>query len=213
MQGDFSSYTDQIIQFVKAKGRSGRAIFNLDQCGYDGVPFERIRAIFSELPNAEVILTFAADFLIDYLREERPNRRLKCMPDLDLDAMASSVEQIDPEWRRLIQLELHQEVLKASGALLHALLHPVRGLPQGSVAPPPLGTSSGKGRDDRRSLGTAQLVAHYGGPGLKMLGYVPKQDVAVTAVPISRASTSTTRRRLDRRRPCSRAPASHLRTS
>ncbi|WP_165073521.1 three-Cys-motif partner protein TcmP [Paludisphaera rhizosphaerae] len=184
MQGDFSGHADAIIKFVKEKSRSGRVIFNLDQCGYDEVPFERIRAIFRELPNAEVILTFAADFLIDYLREGRPNRRLKCMPNLDVDAMASSVDKSDPMWRRLIQLELHQEVLRASGAafftpffirskdahrdlwLLHLSGHP-------------------RARDVMTSVHWERhnSVAHFGGAGLKMLGYDPELDVLATGQP------------------------------
>ena len=36
---DFASHSARIIDFVTAKSRSGRAIFVLDQCGYDKVPF------------------------------------------------------------------------------------------------------------------------------------------------------------------------------
>ena len=66
---DFAAHSTRIIEFVTEKSRSGRAIFVLDQCGYDKVPFACIREIMRSIPNAEIILTFAADFLIDYLRE------------------------------------------------------------------------------------------------------------------------------------------------
>uniref|UniRef100_UPI00196AEB0F three-Cys-motif partner protein TcmP n=1 Tax=Aquisphaera insulae TaxID=2712864 RepID=UPI00196AEB0F len=180
-QGDFSSHAARIIQFVKDKSPSGRAIFNLDQCGYDAVPFEQIRAIFSALPKAEVILTFAADFLIDYLREGRPNRRLKCMPDLDVDALASTVDRSDPRWRRLIQLELHQEVLKASGATFYTPF-----FIRSTDSHRDLWILHLSGHHRARDVMTGvhwerhNSVAHYGGAGLKMLGYDPEQDVVVT---------------------------------
>jgi three-Cys-motif partner protein len=70
---DFAAQTDRLIEFVSEKGRAARSIFVLDQCGYDKVPFSCVRKIMGSLRNAEVILTFAADFLIDYLQERRPN--------------------------------------------------------------------------------------------------------------------------------------------
>ena len=115
---DFASHANRIIEFVTTKSPSGRAIFVLDQCGYDKVPFACIRNIKCVLRslNAEIILTFAADFLIDYLREERPNRRLTSIPELDLDAMASKFDRTDPRWRTLIQFELHSEVQRSAAA-------------------------------------------------------------------------------------------------
>jgi three-Cys-motif partner protein len=83
----FAAHSARIIEFVNEKSRSGRAIFVLDQCGYDKVPFACIRNIMHSIPNAEIILTFAADFLIDYLREGLPNRQLRSLPELDLDIM------------------------------------------------------------------------------------------------------------------------------
>ena len=62
-----------IIEFVANKSRfAARRSSCLDQCGYDKVPFACIREIMRSIPNAEIILTFAADFLIDYLCERKP---------------------------------------------------------------------------------------------------------------------------------------------
>src|SRR5262249_54110516 len=58
---NFVSHSARIIEFVTNKSPSGRAIFVLDQCGYDKVPFACIREIMQSVPNAEIILTFAAD--------------------------------------------------------------------------------------------------------------------------------------------------------
>lgn len=47
--------------------RSGRAIFLLDQTGFSQVELALVSRIFDELPAAEVILTFAADALVNHL--------------------------------------------------------------------------------------------------------------------------------------------------
>jgi three-Cys-motif partner protein len=69
IQGEFTAQVSEIMAFVKKRGRADRAIFVLDQFGYTDVPLPTIRSILATLDNAEVILTFATDFLIDYLNE------------------------------------------------------------------------------------------------------------------------------------------------
>ena len=156
---DFASHSSRIIEFVTTKSRSGRALFVLDQCGYDKVPFACIREIMQAVPNAEIILTFAADFLIDYLCEARPNRHLKSIPELDLDDLASRYDKSDPRWRSLIQLELHSEVQRAASAqVLHPILHPFGGFAPRSLARPSVAASQGPGRDDGGSLGSAEQL-------------------------------------------------------
>lgn len=60
----FETIAKEIVQTIKQRQpRSGRSLFLLDQTGYSSVNFESIRHIFQELPNAEVILTFAAETL------------------------------------------------------------------------------------------------------------------------------------------------------
>jgi three-Cys-motif partner protein len=184
LNDDFASCSHRIIEFIHRKSKTGRSIFVLDQCGYTRVPFHCIRDILRSVPNAEIILTFAADFLIDYLRDDRPNRRLASIPDLDLDALSSSVEKSDPRWRRLIQLELHGEVQRLAAARFYTpfFIH---------------------SRDSHRDLWLVHLsrhhrardvmvgvhweshncFAHYGKPGLKMLGYDPDEDILNTRQP------------------------------
>ena len=48
---------------------AGRAIFLLDQTGFSQVELALVSRIFTELPAAEVILTFAADALVNHLAE------------------------------------------------------------------------------------------------------------------------------------------------
>jgi len=70
--GLFENEIDDIFKSIhRRQPRSGRAIFLLDQTGFAQVELTLVARIFNELPAAEVILTFAADSLINFL-SERP---------------------------------------------------------------------------------------------------------------------------------------------
>jgi three-Cys-motif partner protein len=62
----------------------GRSVFVLDQKGYTDVPLATIRDIFTSFTGAEVILTFAVGWLIDYLTD-RPET-VKSLGPLELSA-------------------------------------------------------------------------------------------------------------------------------
>ncbi|MDE0460328.1 MAG: three-Cys-motif partner protein TcmP [Chromatiales bacterium] len=64
----FEDEADGIIAEIRRRQpRSGRAIFLLDQTGFSQVELELVARIFRELPAAEIILTFAADALVNHL--------------------------------------------------------------------------------------------------------------------------------------------------
>ena len=68
--GLFEDNVEKVIRSIREKQpRAGRAIFLLDQIGFSSVKLDLIRRIFSTLATAEVILTFAADALVNYLAE------------------------------------------------------------------------------------------------------------------------------------------------
>ena len=70
--GAFEDKIDVIISDIKRRQpRAGRALFLLDQKGFAQVEFDLIRRIFDELARAEVILTFAAETLLNFM-VERP---------------------------------------------------------------------------------------------------------------------------------------------
>ena len=50
---------------------AGRSIFLLDQTGYSQIKLNLLGEIFSNLPQAEVILTFAVDALINYIPKDK----------------------------------------------------------------------------------------------------------------------------------------------
>ena len=66
----FEEEVDNILAEIRRRQpRAGRAIFLLDQTGFSKVELELVNRIFRELPSVEVILTFAADALINHLAE------------------------------------------------------------------------------------------------------------------------------------------------
>ena len=67
----FEEEVDNILTAIRRRQpRAGRAIFLLDQTGFSQVELQLVNRIFRELAAAEVILTFAADALINHLAEQ-----------------------------------------------------------------------------------------------------------------------------------------------
>lgn len=58
---------DVIAEVRRRQPRAGRSIFLLDQTGFSRIELSLVARILRELPAAEVILTFAADSLINHL--------------------------------------------------------------------------------------------------------------------------------------------------
>lgn len=118
LHGTFSKHLDQIISNIKRKGTAHRTIFLLDQYGYTDVPLSSIRKIFSALPNAEVILTFAVDWLTHFVNDSPSftttlrNLELEHRQDL----LVQLRKQHAPDWRAQIQHILHQHFFDRSGA-------------------------------------------------------------------------------------------------
>lgn len=68
--GSFEEEVEDVLKEIRQRQpRAGRAIFLLDQTGFSQVEFVLVARIFRELPAAEVILTFAADALVNHLAE------------------------------------------------------------------------------------------------------------------------------------------------
>ena len=64
----FELEIDNILKEIQRRQpRAGRAIFLIDQTGFYQLELAIVRRIFDNLPAAEVILTFAADSLINHL--------------------------------------------------------------------------------------------------------------------------------------------------
>ena len=91
----FSEAVGGIIADIKRRQpRAGRALFLLDQKGFSRVKFELVRRIFNELAHAEVILTFATDFLINHLVDRQ-----------ELYAAVRPIELAEADVRDLVELK------------------------------------------------------------------------------------------------------------
>lgn len=183
LHGPFDTHLNHIVSRVRERGRARRALFNLDQYGYSDVPVPALRRILAELPNAEIVLTFAADWLIDYLGNNEQSQLIleNLGVDLSAETLAKSKRTQPKHWRRAIQILLHDEIHRKSGAKFYT--------PFFIVSP-----------DSHRSYWLVHLsghhrakdvmtqlhwqnhnhFAHYGRPGLRMLGYDPAKDQDLT---------------------------------
>lgn len=186
LRGEFTGQLDRIIKHITNSGGNRRCIFLLDQYGYGEVPFDDVRTIFSKLPNAEIILTFATDWLIDYMSNTpeylKTLQRIGIDQVLDIDSLLEEKND-NKDWRQLVQFELHRVIKSQSGAkhytpffivskeanrsfwLVHLSNHP-------------------RARDVMTQLHwrLKNHFAHYGGPGIRMFGYDPAKDEQVTGL-------------------------------
>ena len=179
LDGEFESNADQVTQFIlRRNDRAHRCIFLLDQYGYNQVAIKRLSRIFTELPNSEIILTFAVDYLIDYLSESGISDDAMKGFGLNLTAAELLQEKNNQKhWRLFIQKRVYARIVEDSGCryftnffiksrednkaywLLHLSMHMMA-------------------RDEMLALHW-QLKNHFqheGRAGLFMLGYDPEKE-------------------------------------
>ena len=177
IHGEFTAQVPEITKFVKKRGRAGRAIFVLDQFGYSAVPLPTIRDILATLDNAEVILTFATDSLIDYLSENEQTQQILENVGITLPSKKIQTAKEERDWRRTIQFALHSEIPARTDAKFYTpffirssdahrdfwLIHLSGHL---------------RARDVMVGLHWKESTsfAHYGRSGLRMLGYDQQYD-------------------------------------
>jgi three-Cys-motif partner protein len=181
LHGTFIEHLDAVLARIEQRGRSRRVIFLLDQYGFSSVRMADLRRIFRRLPNAEVILTFATDWLIDHWTDS-PQYTEIC-DDLGIDIPASAIALIKQDqpldWRAVIQHTLHRAMFRNSGAdfytpffIFSADAHRAYWLLHFS--------GHSKARDVMVQLHweMENHFQHFGGPGFCMLGYDPRKDLA-----------------------------------
>jgi len=116
--GLFKDKVKNVIQSIRRRQpRAGRAIFLLDQTGFSQVELELVHYIFNELATAEVMLTFAADALINHLAETP--KMIKTVKPIDLSE--SDIHEIignrnSHGGRALIQRTLCNHILNVTQA-------------------------------------------------------------------------------------------------
>ncbi|HSD38708.1 MAG TPA: three-Cys-motif partner protein TcmP [Rhodocyclaceae bacterium] len=118
LTGDFKEKADATIAEVRRRSpRSGRAIFVLDQYGYNQVPLPTLNKIFATLKQPEVILTFNIDSLINYLNEDNL-RTFERRTGMDGAVSADDLDKHHrgPGWRVRVQAGLYKRLTTGSGA-------------------------------------------------------------------------------------------------
>lgn len=114
---NFKNSLDGIIKSIlRRHPRSGRSIFLLDQKGYSTVPLELVKKILSKLPNAEVILTFSVDTLINFAKNS--SNYLRGIKPLNLSVqMVDRLISNDGDKRKgYLQRRLLEDVQRITGA-------------------------------------------------------------------------------------------------
>ncbi len=117
--GLFENEVEGIINSVRQRQpRSGRAIFLLDQTGFSQVQLSLVSRIFSELPAAEVILTFAADALVNHLAETPQIAKMAVPLQLTDSQIYDLIRKRDGDGgRALVQRTLRNHVRIVTGAI------------------------------------------------------------------------------------------------
>lgn len=179
MHSTFREAAPHIIDAIESyAGREHRCIFLLDQYGWSDVPLDIIRTILRKFPKAEILLTFSTDKLITYISEQSaPTLR-----EIGLGGVADRLPvllQADPTTkRRLIQQCLTDTLISGCGAAYYTPFF---------IRPGEVNNNDYwflhlsnhvRARDEMAKLhwDMQNCFAHFGGPGLAMLGYDPRKD-------------------------------------
>jgi len=151
IRDQFEKVVGKIIDEIKSEGRSHKVLFILDQYGYADVPKSTLNYIFDSLPQAEVFLTFAVDWLLDYL-STKPDKIDECRRRLRRLGVEMTVEEIietresSPYGRLLIQELLSEELSRACGAEYYTRYF--------------IQTENAKGRQSHRSFWLVHMSRH-----------------------------------------------------
>ena len=116
--GRFQDVAGSIIADVLSRHpRAGRAIFLLDQCGFSQASVSLVARILKRLRAAEVILTFAADALINHLAETPAITQAVAPIDLTVSQIRELIALKEGDGgRALVQRVLRQHIRSSTGA-------------------------------------------------------------------------------------------------
>ncbi len=113
----FSEVVDAIIDdILRRQPRAGRSIFLLDQTGFSQVELALVAKIFHRLPGAEVILTFAAEVLVNLL-DDNPQLVKAAVPlDLSENDIRNLIRTKEESGRGAVQRALRDHVRRFTQA-------------------------------------------------------------------------------------------------
>jgi three-Cys-motif partner protein len=115
---EFASAYGEIKQQIasRTRGGVGRSVFVLDQKGYTDAPLSIIRDILASFSGAEVILTFAVGWLIDYLTDSADTISRLSPLNLNADQVREYIKHRKNGGRVVIQRLLREHLRRETGA-------------------------------------------------------------------------------------------------
>ena len=169
----FANSLPRVLEAIRARPGKGRALFILDQCGYKDVPCELIAIILRAFSNAEIILTFAFDFLANYISAASNTQSLQNATGLDL-ASLQHVDKSDIRWRFIMQKILSDDLTAKTNARFYTPFF-IRSVDSNRDLWLVHLSQHVKARDEMGELhwDLQTRAAHYGRPGTNMLGFDP----------------------------------------
>ncbi|MFM0173645.1 three-Cys-motif partner protein TcmP [Paraburkholderia sediminicola] len=169
-----------IVARIKGRRNGCRSIFLLDQYNYHAVPMQKLRWLMSELPGAEVILTFNVDSLLTFLTDSEKNRKPVRAIDLEQYIPWEQLKDLKTQrdWRTTLQRHIAHGIKVETGAPFMTLFF-VRPQASNSWSYWLVHLSQRyKAHDVMKSLHWehSSEFGHELEPGLFMLGYNPRRD-------------------------------------
>ncbi len=168
---EFEKIYLNIIQTLKMQ-KFQKAIFILDQYGYADATINTIKNILSNFKNAEVILTFACDGLIDYLSIKNKTALVNLgLTHNDIEYLLDTKQDNDSN-RQILQFALLRSILKHIGACFYTPFF-IRGKKTHRAYWLLHFSNHSTARNEMVKLHYENHNAfiHYGGNGLDMFGY------------------------------------------
>ncbi|WP_422473677.1 three-Cys-motif partner protein TcmP [Endozoicomonas sp. ALB032] len=199
INGSFSTKLPDVIRDIKRqapRSKNHRCIFLLDQYGYKDVPMQDLYKIRTEIPGAEVILTFSTDSVINYYSSKPAF--VQAMKNIGLQAIFETEFQSQLREgnysRTVMEQILHHLICRKSG-FKHFTSFFIRS-PKSNRSYWLMHLSNHFiARDEMCNTHWQydNYFVHYGGPGLNatanlipslMLGYDPKKGHGDFQLPI-----------------------------
>lgn len=168
-----------IIDHIKKSRATKRTIFLLDQYGYKDVPFSALKTILKELPDAEILMTFATDALINYMCDT--DQYMSGIKRLQLDGVLTKEKiqelQDTREARFAVERLLHASFVSNTGAKFYTPFFITSSKSSRSYWLVHLSGHT-KARDEMTKVhwSLQNHFTHYGLAGLDMLGFDPDLD-------------------------------------
>ena len=115
INGEFEKVYTNIIKELQNK-KYQKAIFLLDQYGYAEANINSVKYILNSFKNAEIILTFACDNLIDYLSIKNKTALLNLgLDNCDIEHLLDTKQDNDDN-RKILQFILLKSIINKVGA-------------------------------------------------------------------------------------------------